>query len=802
MPSPVRFAPDPVVQLFRWWGCPLSSTQTPFPPSSSTVASCEAPHPGTAPPHADDLHPAAGARVLRRPEAERRLPLAPRPARLQHRLARRRRRLRSRLPVLLRATDTGGARRPFAAALDAVPHRPLDPRRQPRPAGREAAGTGLGYRLFTSNGVSRPEGGFALATQGIGSAVVLNVLLWLALVISIPLAGFNPAYVTVALVSVLLLLALGTLVYLLTKGQDRRGAGDPHRHEADPPSRRGAGGEGSPQRRRAHRPPRAGQAPPAHRRRLGRPQLAARRGQPVGVRRRLRPLDVADLPLRCLRRRQRARSAPAHARRPRHRRGGADPAPRRLRVVAQHRHFVGALLAPHQLLAADPRRCRHVPVAPPRRAQAPRALARRCGRSARCPPTPSRSSPARSRRPQSTSLVPAARWRRRRRNSLARPTRLAGLPSLARLPNPARLPSPAATPSLARPPCLAGAPKLAGVPPSAPEHPQAHAGSASSASQSSRPVDSTTTSSVTPYSSSKRDFLRRSPHSSSSASPRATARRAPRARAARPGCGRRPRRANGRGHRRRAAARPARSCGAAGGREPAGRRGTTGAVSNGGGSAEAAEHPHLVGVEAAQPAVLDEVGAVPVVVGPAHVLADVVQQRPELEQLPVGHRAVEAGAGARPCRRTAGVASAPTWRAWGWRQFERRQSESTDARRSARGSSPSSARSCAPIAWSDDPSRSAHSLAVSSSSPVERHERCKHGAPRPAASSARRGSMPAMLRAFVDRQRVETASRTAPRSAEPTVSWLSCRGRRRVGARRHPGEGDEGPEEPISIFGA
>jgi uncharacterized protein (TIRG00374 family) len=86
--------------------------------------------------------------------------------------------------------------------------------------GGTAAGTGLGYRLLTSNGVTRQDGGFTLATQGIGSAVVLNILLWLALVISIPLAGFNPAYVTVALVSVLLLLALGTLVYLLTKGQD------------------------------------------------------------------------------------------------------------------------------------------------------------------------------------------------------------------------------------------------------------------------------------------------------------------------------------------------------------------------------------------------------------------------------------------------------------------------------------------------------------------------------------------------------------------------------------------------------
>lgn len=86
--------------------------------------------------------------------------------------------------------------------------------------GGTAAGSALGYRLLTGSGVSGPDAGFALGTQGIGSAVVLNVLLWLALVISIPLAGFKPAYVAVALISVLLLLLFGVLVYLLTKGED------------------------------------------------------------------------------------------------------------------------------------------------------------------------------------------------------------------------------------------------------------------------------------------------------------------------------------------------------------------------------------------------------------------------------------------------------------------------------------------------------------------------------------------------------------------------------------------------------
>ncbi len=85
--------------------------------------------------------------------------------------------------------------------------------------GGTAGGTGLGYRLLTSNGVSGTDAGFALATQGIGSAVVLNAMLWVALVISIPLHGFNSAYVTVAVVGAVLLAAFGALVLAFTRGE-------------------------------------------------------------------------------------------------------------------------------------------------------------------------------------------------------------------------------------------------------------------------------------------------------------------------------------------------------------------------------------------------------------------------------------------------------------------------------------------------------------------------------------------------------------------------------------------------------
>ena len=60
-----------------------------------------------------------------------------------------------------------------------------------------------------------------MATKGLGSTVVLNILLWLSLVISIPLAGFHPIYVTVAIIGALLLLAIGALVFGITRGGKR-----------------------------------------------------------------------------------------------------------------------------------------------------------------------------------------------------------------------------------------------------------------------------------------------------------------------------------------------------------------------------------------------------------------------------------------------------------------------------------------------------------------------------------------------------------------------------------------------------
>lgn len=88
------------------------------------------------------------------------------------------------------------------------------------PAGA-ISGTGLGYRLLTTAGLESRRTALLLATQAGGSASVLNVILWMALAISVPLSGFNPIYRTVALLGVVLIGGIGILVVLMARGQAR-----------------------------------------------------------------------------------------------------------------------------------------------------------------------------------------------------------------------------------------------------------------------------------------------------------------------------------------------------------------------------------------------------------------------------------------------------------------------------------------------------------------------------------------------------------------------------------------------------
>ena len=85
--------------------------------------------------------------------------------------------------------------------------------------GGTAAGGAVGYRLLTEQSVPGSTAAFGMATQGVGSALVLNVIFWVCLLISIPLNGVNRLYGYAALLGVLLLAAFGGTVILLTRGQ-------------------------------------------------------------------------------------------------------------------------------------------------------------------------------------------------------------------------------------------------------------------------------------------------------------------------------------------------------------------------------------------------------------------------------------------------------------------------------------------------------------------------------------------------------------------------------------------------------
>jgi uncharacterized protein (TIRG00374 family) len=88
------------------------------------------------------------------------------------------------------------------------------------PAGTVGS-AGIGYQLFTAEGIKGTDVGVMMATKGMGSTLVLNVLLWISLVISIPLSGFRPVYVTVAVVGAVVIALMATLVIGITRGEKR-----------------------------------------------------------------------------------------------------------------------------------------------------------------------------------------------------------------------------------------------------------------------------------------------------------------------------------------------------------------------------------------------------------------------------------------------------------------------------------------------------------------------------------------------------------------------------------------------------
>ncbi|HTT86619.1 MAG TPA: YbhN family protein [Acidimicrobiales bacterium] len=87
--------------------------------------------------------------------------------------------------------------------------------------GGTAPGLGLSYRLLSQSGVSTADAGFGLAMQGVGSAVVLNVIFWLALVVSLFTNGYHALYTWAAAAGTILMAAFAAVVVALTKGRRR-----------------------------------------------------------------------------------------------------------------------------------------------------------------------------------------------------------------------------------------------------------------------------------------------------------------------------------------------------------------------------------------------------------------------------------------------------------------------------------------------------------------------------------------------------------------------------------------------------
>ena len=82
------------------------------------------------------------------------------------------------------------------------------------------AGPGFAVQLLTAEGVAVTDAGFVVVAEALYSAVVLNALLWLALLASIPLAGTKPVYLAVAVVGAVLMLAAALLFLTFTRGED------------------------------------------------------------------------------------------------------------------------------------------------------------------------------------------------------------------------------------------------------------------------------------------------------------------------------------------------------------------------------------------------------------------------------------------------------------------------------------------------------------------------------------------------------------------------------------------------------
>jgi uncharacterized protein (TIRG00374 family) len=80
--------------------------------------------------------------------------------------------------------------------------------------GGAASSTTLRYRLLHEGGVPAQDTAVGMAVQGVGSTLVLAAMLWVALIVSIPLLGFHPVYVTSAIVGAIVIAAIFLAIFL------------------------------------------------------------------------------------------------------------------------------------------------------------------------------------------------------------------------------------------------------------------------------------------------------------------------------------------------------------------------------------------------------------------------------------------------------------------------------------------------------------------------------------------------------------------------------------------------------------
>ncbi len=84
--------------------------------------------------------------------------------------------------------------------------------------GGAAAGPTVGYRLMRSAGISPHGASAALASASVTSALILNLLLWGALVVSVPSYGFNAIYAGAALLGIIVMLAVAAVFISIIDG--------------------------------------------------------------------------------------------------------------------------------------------------------------------------------------------------------------------------------------------------------------------------------------------------------------------------------------------------------------------------------------------------------------------------------------------------------------------------------------------------------------------------------------------------------------------------------------------------------